>query len=210
MLLDVSAPLRDGLVHYPDNTPFHRHEQRSVTRGDRSTNSELSLGAHTGTHVDAPAHFLAEGHGVDGLDLEACLGPCWVADLTGVEGAISAADLEAAGVPADVERLLGKTRNSGWTDDVEFREDFCAYDASAARWCVDRGLRLVGIDYLSVEPRGSGPAGNPTHKTLLAAGVVVLEGLELAAAEPGAWELIALPLRVVDGDGAPARVLLRR
>jgi len=210
VIVDVSVPLHGGIPHWPGQQGFERHVDRSTDDGDRVTLSTLRFGAHTGTHVDAPVHFLAGGPGVESLDLEACVGPGFVADLTSVDGAISADDLEQVAIPDGTTRLLAKTRNSGWSSDDSFREDFVAYDGSAAQWCVQRGMRLVGIDYLSIEPFGSGDIGNPTHKTLLGAGVVILEGLDLAGVESGAWEVIALPIRVSGGDGAPARVLLRR
>jgi arylformamidase len=210
MLLDVSVALRPGLPHWPGQPGFERTVERSVDEGDRVTISTLRLGAHTGTHVDGPVHFLPRSPGTEAIDLEACVGPAFVADLRALGGAITAEHLDAAGVPDATTRLLAKTRNSGWSRDESFREDFCAYDGSAARWCVERGMRLVGIDYLSIEPFGSGDIGNPTHRTLLEAGVVVLEGIDLADAEPGEWDVIALPVLVPGGDGAPARVLLRR
>lgn len=206
MIIDVSVRLHQGLPHWPSQPRLTREVKSSTDAGDRSTVSVLHLGAHTGTHMDAPIHFVAGGAGIESIPLDACIGECFVADLTSVSGAIRAEDL--ATVPAATERLLAKTRNSGWQSDAEFREDFCAYDASAAQWCADNGIKLVGIDYLSIEPFGS--AGNPTHKILLGAGLVVLEGIDLAGVEPGAWELIALPVLIDGGDGAPARVVLRR
>ncbi len=210
MIVDVTVRLREGLPHWPGQDGFGREVASSTDAGDRSTVSTLTLGAHTGTHFDGPVHFLAGGPGIESLPLEALLGDCCVADLTQLEEHITAEALEAAGIPDGTTRLLAKTRNSGWSHDDAFREGFCAYDASAARWCVERGMVLVANDYLSIEPRGSGDIGNPTHKTLLGAGVVVLEGVDLEGVEPGAWELIALPIPVVGGDGAPGRVLLRR
>lgn len=210
MLVDISVPLREGMPGWPGQLGFHRDVDRSTDAGDRVTISTLRFGAHTGTHMDAPVHFLAGGAGTDAIDLDAGIGPAFVADLTDVEGAITADDLEGAGVPEGTDRLLAKTRNSGWSSSRDFDEDFVAFDGSGAEWCVDRGMRFVGIDYLSIEPFGSGDRGNPAHKTFLGAGVVVCEGLDLAAVDPGEWELIALPIRVVGGDGAPARVVLRR
>lgn len=210
MLVDVSVPLREGMPGWPGQVGFERHVDRSTDAGDRVTISTLRFGAHTGTHMDAPVHFLAGGAGIDAIDLDACIGPAFVADLTDVEGAISADDLEGVGVPGGTTRLLAKTPNSGWSSSSEFEEGFVAFDGSGAEWCVERGVRFVGIDYLSIEPFGSGDRGNPAHKAFLGGGVVVCEGLDLAAVEPGEWEVIALPIRVVDGDGAPARVVLRR
>jgi arylformamidase len=125
-----------------------------------------------------------------------------------VKGTIGADDLEGS-IPEGAHRILLKTRNSGWsTSDTEFREDFVALDTSAADWCVARGVRLVGIDYLSIEPYGSGPKGHPVHHALLEAGVVIVEGLDLSGVEPGPYVVAALPLLVPGGEGAPARVVL--
>jgi arylformamidase len=170
--------------------------------------SHLSLGAHTGTHIDAPVHFLEEGGGIDALAPEALVGPAVVAGLEGVQGTIGPGDLEAA-ISGETERLLLKTRNSGWSAaDTSFREDFVALDPSAAEWCLAHGVRLVGIDYLSIEPFGSGRRGHPVHRLLLGAGVVIVEGLDLAGVEPGSYVVAALPLVVPGSDGAPARVVL--
>ncbi|HVL81602.1 MAG TPA: cyclase family protein [Actinomycetota bacterium] len=208
MIVDVTVPLRPDLPTWPGERGLRREVRKDVASGDSSTVSEVVVGAHTGTHMDAPIHFLVGGSGIDALPVDALVGPGFVADLRGVEGAISADHLDAASVPEGCERLLARTRNSGWSSDTSFREDFVAYDESAARWIVDRGIRLVGIDYLSIEPFGS--KEHPTHKVLLGAGVVIVEGVDLAEVEPGPWEVIALPLPIPGGDGSPARVLLRR
>ncbi|HEV8571423.1 MAG TPA: cyclase family protein [Actinomycetota bacterium] len=205
---DVTAPLREDLPVWPGEEGLRRRLVKDQARGDSSTVSHLSLGAHTGTHIDAPVHFLEGGGGIDALPAEALVGPAVVAGLEGVQGRIAASDLEAA-VPEGVERLLLKTRNSGWSkSDTSFREDFVALDPSAAEWCVARRVRLVGIDYLSIEPFGSGSRGHPVHRALLGAGVVIVEGLDLAAVEPGSYLVAALPLAVPGSDGAPARVVL--
>jgi arylformamidase len=181
---------------------------KDFSKGDRSTVSHLSLGAHTGTHIDAPVHFIEGGGGIDGLDVDALAGPAVVVGLDHVEGAIGAGDLEAS-VPEGAQRILLKTRNSGWSaSDTEFREDFVALDPSAAEWSVSHGVRLVGIDYLSIEPYGSGPKGHPVHRALLVASVVVVEGLDLDGVQPGEYLVAALPLRIPGGDGSPARVVL--
>lgn len=210
MIVDVSVPLRPDLPHWPNEDGFRRHLVHDLAAGASATVSSLLLGAHVGTHMDAPVHFLEGGDGIDAVDLDACVGPGWVADLTALERPITADDLEAAGIPDGIGRLLAKTRNSGWSRDASFREDFVAYDASAAEWCLRRGMVLVGIDYLSIEPYGSGAVGHPVHHALLRHGVVIVEGIELADVEPGPWEVVALPLRIVGGDGSPARVVLRR
>lgn len=174
---------------------------------DPATVSHLALGAHSGTHVDAPVHFLTAGEGIETFSLESFVGPCFVADLRAVTSLITAADLESAGVPDDVERLLALTRNSGWSrQDEAFRPDYVAFDLSAAEWCVNRGVRLLGNDYLSVEAYDAGD--HQVHKTLLGAGVAILEGLDLDGVSPGSYELSALPINIPGSDGSPVRAVL--
>lgn len=205
---DITAPLREDLPTWPGEEGLRRRVLKDLARGDSSTVSHLALGAHTGTHIDAPVHFLEGGAGAEALPLDAMIGPAVVAGLESVDATIGSNDLAAA-VPEGAERLLLKSRNSGWSaSDTTFREDFVALHASAAEWCIARGVRLVGIDYLSIEPYGSGRKDHPVHRALLRAGVVIVEGLDLAGVEPGSYEVVALPLAVLGGDGAPARVAL--
>jgi arylformamidase len=205
---DATAPLREDLPTWPGEQGLDRRLVKEFAKGDSSTVSHLSLGAHTGTHIDAPVHFIEGGGGIDALDPEALVGPAVVVGLDRVEGTIGGDDLDAS-VPEGARRILVKTRNSGWSaSDTEFREDFVALDPSAAEWCVARGMRLVGIDYLSIEPFGSGRKGHPVHRALLEAGVVIVEGLDLVAVDPGPYVVAALPLAVPGGDGSPARVVL--
>ena len=176
-------------------------------QADDATVSHLAFGAHTGTHIDAPVHFLAGGGGINSMDIEAFVGPCVVADMRQVTGLITDEDLDAAGVPDDCERLLVLTRNSGWSrHDTDFRPDYVAFDHSAAVWCLDHGVRLLGNDYLSVEAYES--EGFPVHKTLLTAGVALLEGTDLEGVTPGSYDLVALPILIPGSDGAPVRAVL--
>jgi arylformamidase len=208
-IIDVSAPLREGMRAWPGDTPFARWERMSMDRGDHDTVSELHLSAHTGTHIDAPSHFIQGGGAIGAVPLDVLVGDAVVLDMTDVTTTIGAEDLASADMPEGTTRLLAKTANSGWSrTDAAFREDFVAFDKSAARWCLDRGVRLLGIDYLSIEPFGRGREGHPVHRALLEAGVVILEGLDLADADPGSYRLVALPLSIPDAEGAPARVLL--
>lgn len=204
--IDVSVPVYDGMVHWPKDPEVRITRVRALERGDGATVSELSLGAHTGTHVDAPAHFILGAPGVDEIDLEALIGPARVVDIE-VAAAIGPADLAALD-PRPGERLLLRTSNSErcWRDD-RFVEDFVHLSPAAARFLVERGVRTLGIDYLSVG--GGGEEGREVHRALLGARVCVIEGLDLRGAPPGAYELVCLPLRIRGGDGAPARALLR-
>jgi arylformamidase len=205
---DVTASLRPDLPTWPGEEGFHRRMVKGFAKGDSSAVSHLSLGAHTGTHIDAPVHFIEGSGGIDAIAAETLVGPAVVVGLGNVERTIGTDDLENA-VPEGAQRILVKTRNSGWSaSDTAFREDFVALDPSAAEWCVARGIRLVGIDYLSIEPYGSGSKGHPVHRILLEAGVVIVEGLDLSGVEPGTYTVAALPLLVPGGDGAPARVVL--
>jgi arylformamidase len=179
-----------------------------LDRGDPATVSQLSMGAHTGTHVDAPCHFVRGGSGVDALDLQALVGPCLVVH-TGDAGALSAGVLEALSIPSGTERLLFRTRNSDRDthDGQAFDENYAALTKDAARWLAARGVRLVGIDALSIAPFED---TGPTHQILLEAGVIVLEGLDLGEVEAGHYQLVCLPLKIVGGDGSPARAVLIR
>ena len=180
---------------------------KDLEAGDSVTGSHLAMDVHAGTHVDAPAHFLRGGATVESLDLHALVGPAWVADFPGAS-AVDAKTLDAAGIPDGTRRLLLRTGNSAlWRSGAPFRPDFVAITADAARWVVDRGMLLLGNDYLSVQRFSDGPE---THEVLLRAGVVLLEGIDLTDADPGPWELVCLPLRLVGAEGAPARAILRR
>lgn len=204
--IDVTVPIADGMVHWPGDPPVRIVRTRDLARGDDATVSELSLGAHTGTHVDAPAHFIAGGATVDALALEALAGEARIVALEGA-GALGEAALAAAD-PRPGERLLLKTRNSErcWREPA-FVPDFVHLSAGAARLLAARAVRTVGVDYLSVG--GGGEEGREVHRILLGAGICVLEGLDLSLAPPGRCELLCLPLRIRGGDGAPARALVR-
>lgn len=182
---------------------------RRIARGDSANVSLVSFGDHTGTHVDPPIHFIEGGAAADALPLDALLGPCTVVHYDGT-GHVSGEWLERAKLPANTTRLLIRTTNSELWNDPSHRytRDFVAVNAGAARWCVAHGVRLVGVDYLTIEPQGPEKAGYPTHQTLLGAGVVIIEGLDLRAIAPGTYDLVCAPLKIGGGDGAPARVFL--
>ena len=202
----MSVPVRTGMVVYDGDPQVRIERVMEIARGDLANLSRMELGTHTGTHVDAPLHFVDGGAGADRLPLDALVGPAVVADARGAPGDIDAAALAALGVPPGTERLLLRTRNGDLWDRGAFTRDFAGVADDAARELVAMGVRLLGIDYLSIAPSAD-PA--PTHRTLLEAGVVVVEGLDLRAAPGGAYELVCLPLRIEGADGAPARALLR-
>jgi arylformamidase len=203
-IFDISVPIRDGMLHYSGNPPVHVTRVCAIEEGDTVNVSELDMGAHTGTHVDAPDHFLADGAGAETLSLDALIGPAEVVDAAVAAVAldlVTLRDLELP--PRGTKRILFKTRNSQlWSRD-DFTHDFVRLDGEAAAYLVERGVRLLGIDYLSI---GDAEA----HRTLLSAGVVCVEGLDLRGIEPGSYELVCLPLKLVGSDGAPARAVLIR
>ena len=205
-IYDVSVPISKDLVIYPGDPPV-KIERKSVINKDgaKSNLSRYSFGSHTGTHIDPPAHFIEGGVTVDRLPLELLIGRARVVEVTA--SCIDEAVLEEFDFTADV-RVLFKTRNSYLWGRKEFVEDFVHITPGAARYLVNEGIKVVGIDYLSVEKYG---AEEPeTHLTLLGGGALIIEGLDLREVEPGDYEMICLPLKVKDGDGAPARVVLRQ
>jgi arylformamidase len=204
--IDISVRLRTGMVHWPDNPPVQIERFLDIDRGDTANVSKLSLGAHTGTHVDAPVHFFPNGEGVDTIPFSATIGRARVIEI-GDPVAITPEELRGHEIRPG-ERILFKTRNSSrcWRTDA-FCEDFVYISQQAARHLVAHRVRTVGVDYLSVG--GFRRDGVETHHELLEAGVWIIEGLNLSEVEPGTYQLICLPLRIERGDGAPARAVLR-
>src|SRR3954464_15581495 len=205
-LIDVSVPLDANLASYPGNTPFSLEPIKRISRGDSSNVSTLHLSAHAGTHVDAPRHFFDQGAGVDALPLEMLCGRTRVIEVLTRKG-ITADDLAAAKLSEDV-RVLIKTHNSRLWGTPQFHEDFVGVTDTGAKYLVEHGIKVVGVDYLSVEVFKT--PGAPAHHALLGAGTIVIEGLNLIEVEPSVYDMICLPLRVVGSDGAPARVVLRK
>lgn len=208
-LVDISLPISAELPVWPGDPAISIEPAKRIARGDAANVSLLALGNHTGTHVDPPSHFIEGGKSIDELDPVALVGPAWVVELPDAGGEIGAAELDSAGIPSEADRLLVKTPNSGTLGPGKrFREDFACLSVEAAGWCVGRRLWLVGIDYLSIE-RPDAPKEHPVHRTLLSAGVVIVEGLDLSRVPAGACELMCLPLLVAGGDGAPARAFVK-
>lgn len=203
--VDVTRPLRAGMIHWPTDRGF---QLRAVERlgGPGTCNlSEIHTSAHVGTHVDAPRHFFDEGVDVADLPLDKLCGPATVVDYT-AEGHVAAAALAQAEIPRG-DRILLRTTNTGLWEQPVFQKHFIALTEEAARWLVEHETPLVGIDYVSIEPYHC--PDHRVHRMLLAAGMVVLEGLDLTAISAGRYELVALPLKIEGGDGAPARVIVR-
>jgi arylformamidase len=184
-IFDVSVPIRPGMRLWLGDPEVRLELVSAIARGEGANVTRLEMSAHAGTHVDAPAHFLEGAAGVDALPLDALVGPCIVVDATA-----SDRELGPEVLPAGAERVLLKTRDAVLSDE-------------AAEEVVRRGIRLVGIDSLSI-------GGDEAHRTLLRAGIVPLESLDLGRVEPGSYRLVCLPLKLVGADGAPARVILIR
>lgn len=205
--IDVSVGIRDGMVHWPNNPPIELARVQSIAAGARSNNSRLSLGVHTGTHVDAPVHFFPDGISAEDIPLDALIGPARVIAISDpVHVTVDA--LVAANVAAG-ERVLFKTRNSpaAWQRDT-FVTDAVHISVEAAQWLAARRVLTVGIDYLSVSGYDA-KNGAAVHHALLGGGVWIIEGLDLTDAPVGPCELACLPLKLVGSDGAPARAVLR-
>jgi arylformamidase len=206
-IFDVSVPISSRLPTWPGDPKVILERVSSIAKGDAANVSRLDAGVHTGTHVDAPVHFVDGATGIDSIPLATLVGPCLV-----VEADPPWLELRPEDLPAtEHTRVLFKTRNSArWASGkTEFETEFVAVGLELARKLVAEGKLLVGVDYLSVESYHA-PFEHPVHHTLLTARIVVIEGLDLSAVEPGEYELFCLPLKLVGSDGAPARTLLVR
>jgi arylformamidase len=196
-VIDISVPIRPGMVTYPGDPVVRLEREQTIAGGDVANISRLDLSVHTGTHVDAPLHFIDGAPAVEDLSLDVLIGPAVVVDATHVQGDLD----ETLELPAAADRILFKTRNSElWSRD-EFADDFVRVGIGLARRLAAERVRLVGVDYLSV-------GDEAVHELLLGLGVVVVEGLDLRGVEPGAYQLACLPLKLIGSDGAPARAVL--
>jgi len=206
MIHDVTVTISREMPVYPGDPQIEIKRTLLLEEGDVANVSHLSCGTHIGTHVDPPSHFVEGGIALDKLPLDVLIGPARVVDVGDVD-VIDAATVEKTALDG-VTRVLFKTRNSRlWSSPHEFQRDFVYLDADAAEILVARGVKLVGIDYLSIEMFNfEQPA---THMALLSNNVIVVEGLDLSGVTAGDYELICLPIKIKDGDGGPARVVLR-
>jgi arylformamidase len=204
--IDISVTIQDGMVHWPGDPDIRIRQMLEMSRGDVCNVSVLSLGSHTGTHMDAPRHFIANGKTLDRMPLEATMGSCRVIEIKDKE-AVTVEELKPQKIRPG-ERILFKTRNSrrSWKTNA-FDEDFIFVSKEAAAYLAERRVQTVGIDYLSVG--GFKKDGVETHQALLGAGIWLIEGLNLAKVRPGKHDLCCLPLKVLNSEGAPARALLR-
>ena len=204
-VIDISLPIEPGLPTWPTSTGFRVRRTMELAAGDPANVTELEMDVHTGTHVESPLHFLADGEALDTLPIERFVGPAVVVEIGGES--VTAAALETAAIPPGTRRLLVKTANSarwaaGWGP---FDPVYVALTQGAASWVTEHGIELVGIDHLSIQ-RYEDDA--ETHRILMRGGVTIVEGLNLAGVEPGEYTLVAAPIRLVGTEAAPARALL--
>lgn len=205
-LYDISVPLQSGGVVYPGNPEIRIDLTSDMSKGASSNVSTLSFGSHSGTHVDAPLHMVHGGAPVDTLPLEVLVGPAFLVAVPDDVMVVDAEMLRRAGIEGH-ERVLVRTRNSRFVTQPGFVRDYTYIAPDAAEYLVECGVRLIGVDYYSIEQYHSGH--HRTHLTLLGKGVVIVEGLDLSAPPPGEYDLCCLPLRLAGVDGAPARAILR-
>ena len=202
---DISVPISDGGAVYPGNPEIRIAPQQEIAKGGSSNVSLLSFGSHTGTHVDAPKHMFDGGESVDNLPLDVLMGPAVLVDVGNQVTAVGEKELRLHELKGH-KRILIKTRNSSFIRDPQFRGDYTYLAPDGAAYLLSLGVRLVGVDYFSIEQFHSGH--HQTHNTLLKASVVIVEGLDLSVPAPGPYELRVLPLRLAGLDGAPARAVL--
>ena len=201
---DISLKIHNSMLVWRDDPPS-QIDILATVENDGYGMSNLKLTTHTGTHIDAPNHFVANGAGIDQIPLEKLIGPCKVLDMTNIgRNEILPEDFKNPLEKGD--RILLKTGNYKLLKDSQFPDEYVSLSEEAAKFLVSKNINLVGIDFLGIEKENN--PGHPVHVTLLSAGVVNVEGLDLENIEPGEYELICLPLKIKDGDGAPARVVL--
>jgi arylformamidase len=202
---DISLPIESGGLVYPGNPPIEIAPQQEIARGGSSNVSSLAFGSHTATHVDAPRHFFDDGVTIDALPLGLFMGPAVLVAVGDDVMAVTEAHLRTHELKGHT-RVLIKTRNSAFIRERDFHRDYTYLAPDGAAYLVSLGVKLVGVDYLSIEQFHSGH--HRTHRTLLERGVVIVEGLDLSAPAAGPYELHCLPLRLAGLDGAPARAVL--
>lgn len=204
-IYDVSLPVRSGGLIYPGNPEIVIEPQQAISRGAGANVSRISFGSHTGTHVDAAKHFFDHGQTVDQIELTKLIGPAILIAVDDGLASVTADELKRHDIGTHT-RVLIRTRNSSYNTEIEFRQDYTFLAPDGAEYLVNKGVELVGVDYLSVEQFHSGH--HRTHLTLLGKSIVIVEGLNLKGIEPREYEFICLPLRLEGLDGAPARAVL--
>ena len=207
MIYDLTLTIRNEMAVWPGDPQVHLERISKIEEGSNANVSRMDLSVHTGTHLDAPVHFIPGAKSIETLPLELLMGPAQVVQLPDQVDLITAREVEQAGILPGVVRVLFKTRNSYYwqTENLPFQTGFVAVSADGAEALVRMGIRLVGIDYLSIAPFKN---SRPTHEVLLKNGIVIAEGLNLNQVQPGMYTLICLPLKLGGSDGSPARVVL--
>lgn len=205
---DISVDVSPNMVVWPNSQIVNFEKSWDMDNGDIATDTTIKMSVHTGTHIDAPSHFIASGKTVEKIPLETLLGEAYVVEFKGNSSCITAKDLDELCLPENIKRLLFKTANSHlWSDGIEsFYHDFVALTSDAAEWIAEREIKLVGIDYLSIQKYDDSPE---THQILLGQEVVILEGLNLSEIDEGFYEFFCLPLKLRGIEASPCRVLLR-
>jgi len=203
-IFDISIGIDESLPLWPGDPELRLQWAAKIEQGDLVNLTELSMSIHTGTHIDAPLHFLPQGKSIDSLNLDVFVGEAQVVAIPQEVDLITVEILRKL-PKINASRVLFKTRNSQFWGTRDFQRDYVALEASAAQWLVDQGVQLVGIDYLSIAPFND-PV--PTHKILLSNNVVIIESLDLRSVEPGLYTLICLPLKLMGREAAPARAIL--
>jgi len=206
-IYDISLTIQPGMVVWPGDPKVELYRKEKIEDGANANVSYMGISVHTGTHVDAPYHFLNDGSAVDVMPLEVLIGPVLVVELPDSVKQIDTEIINSLSFNEPIERILFKTRNSKfWSQDAgEFHPDFVAISADGAQALIDHGIKLTGIDYLSIAPYKN---SRPTHEIMLKAGMVVIEGVDLSNVQPGKYTLVCMPLKLKDTDGSPARVIL--
>jgi arylformamidase len=204
-IYDISVPIRSGGLVYPGNPEIDIALQQAVAKGASANVSTIKFGSHTGTHADASRHFFDDGQPVDKIPLDRLIGRALVIGFGDDVRSVGAAELQQHDLK-DHKRILLRTRNSPFLSRKEFVKDYTFLAPDGAQYLVDKGVELVGIDYLSIEQFHSGH--HRTHRTLLERSVVIVEGLDLSEPPSGEYQFICLPLRIEGCDGAPARAVL--
>lgn len=206
-IYDISLTISPTLPTWPGDPALELELIESMDKDAHANVTRISAAVHLGTHVDAPHHFLNDGRTVESLPLDVLTGPCYVTQLPDGIEAITSEVLDRTEITSEMKRVLFGTSNSHlWAKgESQFQTDFVAITEDGAEWLVERGVKLVGVDYLSVAPYGDSV---PTHTVLLKAGVVVVEGLNLSQVMRGFYDLYCLPLKIAGSDGAPARAIL--
>lgn len=207
-IIDVSLTIGPDLMVWPGDPAAEVVPRLQMSKGDAANVSEVLMGTHTGTHVDPQLHFVEGGAGVDAVPVDTFVGGCVVADARGLHGPLGRAELDALKIPSGTTRLLIKSDNSKiWRrKGAAFPDEYVCLAPEGAKWVVAAGIKLVGVDFLSVEQKGA--RGHPVHVELLKNGVVIVEGLDLGDVAPGEYTVAILPLKIAAGDGGPARAVL--